>query len=51
MNDAPRVEMKKSEVRIIVEIIEYVPNAVLSKTIIKKQQGMSLFHHLMQAKN
>ena len=31
--------MEKSKVHIIVEIIEYVPNAVLSKTIIKKITG------------
>ena len=32
-------ELEKSKVQIIVEIIEYVPNAVLSKTIIKKTTG------------
>ncbi len=32
-------EIEKSKVHIIVEIIEYVPNAVLSKTIIKKSTG------------
>src|SRR4029453_8384678 len=32
-------ELKKSKVHIIVEIIEYVPNAVVSKTIIKKTTG------------
>lgn len=32
-------ELKKSEAHIIVEIIEYVPNAVVSKTIIKKSTG------------
>ena len=32
-------EVEKSKVLIIVEIIEYVPNAVLSKTIIKKSTG------------
>ncbi len=37
--DTDIVEMKKSEVRIIVEIIEYVPNSVVSKTIIKKTTG------------
>jgi quercetin dioxygenase-like cupin family protein len=31
--------LQKSEVHIIVEIIEYVPNAVVSKTIIKKTTG------------
>ena len=29
-------EIEKSKVQIVVEIIEYVPNAVVSKTIIKK---------------
>jgi quercetin dioxygenase-like cupin family protein len=33
------VELKKSKVHIVVEIIEYVPHAVLSKTIIKKTTG------------
>jgi quercetin dioxygenase-like cupin family protein len=32
-------EMDRSMVHIIVEIIEYVPNAVVSKTIIKKSSG------------
>jgi quercetin dioxygenase-like cupin family protein len=32
-------EIEKSKGVIIVEIIEYVPNAVLSKTIIKKSTG------------
>src|ERR1700730_9604079 len=32
-------EVEKSKGLIIVEIIEYVPNAVLSKTIIKKSTG------------
>ena len=32
-------EVEKSRAHIIVEIIEYVPNAVLSKTIIKKSTG------------
>jgi quercetin dioxygenase-like cupin family protein len=32
-------ELEKSKGVIIVEIIEYVPNAVLSKTIIKKSTG------------
>ncbi len=32
-------ELEKSKAHIIVEIIEYVPNAVLSKTIIKKITG------------
>ena len=32
-------ELEKSKVQIIVEIIEYVPNAIVSKTIIKKTTG------------
>lgn len=32
-------ELEKEKVHIIVEIIEYMPNAVLSKTIIKKTTG------------
>jgi quercetin dioxygenase-like cupin family protein len=32
-------ELAKSKAHIIVEIIEYVPNAVVSKTIIKKVTG------------
>ena len=32
-------EIAKSRVYIIVEIIEYVPNAIVSKTIIKKSTG------------
>lgn len=32
-------ELEKAEPHIIVEIIEYVPNAVVSKTIIKKSTG------------
>jgi quercetin dioxygenase-like cupin family protein len=32
-------ELEKSKVHIIVQIIEYVPNAVVSKTIIKKTIG------------
>jgi len=32
-------ELEKSKAHIVVEIIEYVPNAVLSKTIIKKTTG------------
>jgi quercetin dioxygenase-like cupin family protein len=33
------IELPKSKSHIIVEIIEYVPNAVVSKTIIKKTTG------------
>jgi quercetin dioxygenase-like cupin family protein len=32
-------ELEKSKVNIIVELIEYVPNSVLSKTILKKITG------------
>jgi quercetin dioxygenase-like cupin family protein len=32
-------ELEKAKAHIIVEIIEYVPNAVLSRTIIKKTTG------------
>lgn len=35
--DSP--ELEKEKVHIIVEIIEYIPNAVVSKTIIKKITG------------
>lgn len=33
------IEIEKSKPHIIVEIIEYIPNSVLSKTIIKKTTG------------
>ena len=33
------IEVEKSKVLIVVEIIEYVPNAVVIKTIIKKSTG------------
>ena len=33
------MEVEKSKAFIIVEIIEYVPNSVISKTIIKKSTG------------
>jgi len=33
------IELEKSKSHIIVEIIEYVPNSVVSKTIIKKSTG------------
>ena len=38
-NHTPPSEIEKSKVHIIVEIIEYMPNAVVSKTIIKKTTG------------
>ncbi len=33
------IELEKSKIHIVVEIIEYVRNAVLSRTIIKKSTG------------
>jgi quercetin dioxygenase-like cupin family protein len=33
------LEIEKAKVHVVVEIIQYVPNAVLSKTIIKKITG------------
>lgn len=39
LNHVPQQETEKSKVHIIVEIIEYVPNAVVSRTIIKKTTG------------
>lgn len=33
------IELEKSKAHIIVEIIEYVPNSVVSKTILKKSTG------------
>jgi quercetin dioxygenase-like cupin family protein len=38
-NHTPLKETEKAKVHIIVEIIEYVPKAVVSKTIIKKTTG------------
>jgi len=35
----PSLEVEKSAALIIVEIIEYIPNSVVSKTIIKKSTG------------
>ena len=37
--DKSKKEIEKSKIHIMVEIIEYVPNAVVSKTIIKKTTG------------
>jgi quercetin dioxygenase-like cupin family protein len=34
-----KTELEKSKVHIIMELIEYIPNAVLTKTIIKKTTG------------
>lgn len=39
MHSFEKAEIEKSKSHIIVEIIEYMPNAVLSKTIIKKLSG------------
>ena len=33
------VELEKSQAHIVVEIIEYMPNTIVSKTIIKKSTG------------
>jgi quercetin dioxygenase-like cupin family protein len=38
-NNKEKSEIEKSKVHIIVEIIEYVPNAVVSRTILKKATG------------
>ncbi|HYI77365.1 MAG TPA: cupin domain-containing protein [Chryseolinea sp.] len=38
-NDPRILELEKSRVHIIVEILEYVPHAVVSKTIIRKTTG------------
>ena len=37
--EAESKEMEKSKAHIIVAIIEYIPNAIVSKTIIKKTTG------------
>jgi quercetin dioxygenase-like cupin family protein len=39
MNSPDTIELEKSKAHIIVEIIEYMANAVVSKTIIKKITG------------
>lgn len=33
------IELEKSKAHIIIEIIEYIPNSIVSKTIIKKTTG------------
>ena len=38
-NTVNTLEIEKSKAYITVEIIEYLPNAVVSKTIIKKSTG------------
>jgi len=39
MNKYDNVELEKSKPHIIVQILEYVPNSILIKTIIKKTTG------------
>lgn len=40
MNNQPDlIELEKLKTHIIVEILEYIPNAILTKTIIKKTTG------------
>lgn len=38
-NNPDSIELQKAKAHIIVEIIEYVPHSVVSKTIIKKSTG------------
>jgi quercetin dioxygenase-like cupin family protein len=38
-SDSTYTELEKSTVHIVVEILEYMPNAIVSKTIIKKSTG------------
>ena len=38
-NESRILELEKSKVHIIIEILEYVPHAVVSKTIIRKTTG------------
>jgi quercetin dioxygenase-like cupin family protein len=38
-NNIDIIELEKSKAHIVVEIIEYMPNAVVTKTIIKKSTG------------
>ncbi|HZB11760.1 MAG TPA: cupin domain-containing protein [Chryseolinea sp.] len=38
-NEARILELEKSKVHIVVEILEYVPHAVVNKTIISKTTG------------
>ena len=51
MDDQSVNETEKSKIHIIVEIIEYMPNAVVSKTIIKKHQAMLPSAHLLLKRN
>jgi hypothetical protein len=43
-------EVEKAKAFIIVEIIDYVPNSVVNKTIIKKQQVTLRRFQLIQVK-
>ena len=38
-NQIETIELEKSKAHIIVEILEYVPNSILTRTIIKKTTG------------
>ena len=38
-NQIDNIELEKSKPHIIVEILEYIPNSILTKTIIKKTTG------------
>lgn len=38
-NKLDNIELEKSKPHIIVEILEYIPNSILTKTIIKKTTG------------
>lgn len=38
-NNMSKIELEKSKAHITVEIIEYVPNSVVTKTILKKSTG------------
>jgi len=40
------VEVEKGKIHIVVELIEYIPNAVVSKTIIKKVTESKLRENL-----
>lgn len=38
-NGKDNIELSKSEMHIVVEIVEYIPNSVVIKTILKKSTG------------
>ena len=44
-------EIKKRKIHIIIEIVEYISNSILSVAIIKKTQVMSTFRLLSQENN